>query len=104
MLRKKEIKSTEKFQYQLGFKPKMFRILSRCSYYKGTMLMAEEYSTLLVSCPVTVHCWSPVQLQYIAALLSSYRTLLVTCPVASGKLQIANYFLLTANPIMLLEI
>ena len=73
MLRKKEIKSTEKFQYQLGFKPKMFRILSRCSYYKGTMLMVEEYSTLLVTCPVTVHCWSPVQLQYIAGHLSSYK-------------------------------
>jgi len=30
--------------------------------------------------------------------------LLVTCPVASVKLQIANYFWLTANPITLLEI
>jgi len=28
-----------------------------------------------------------------------YSTLLVTCPVTSDKLQIANYFLLTANPI-----
>jgi len=27
-----------------------------------------------------------------------YSTLLVTCPVTSVKLQIANYFLLTANP------
>jgi len=33
-----------------------------------------------------------------------YSTLLVTCPVTSVKLQIANYFLLTANPIMVLEI
>jgi len=30
---------------------------------------------------------------------SVYSTLLFTCPVASVKLQIANYFLLTANPI-----
>jgi len=30
--------------------------------------------------------------------------LLVTCPVTSVKLQIANYFWLTANPIMVLEI
>ena len=28
-----------------------------------------------------------------------YSSLLVTCPVTSVKLQIANYFLLTANPI-----
>jgi len=28
-----------------------------------------------------------------------YSTSLVTCPVTSDKLQIANYFLLTANPI-----
>jgi len=33
-----------------------------------------------------------------------YSTLLVTCSVTSVKLQIANYFLLTANPIMVLEI
>ena len=34
-----------------------------------------------------------------------YSTLLVTCPVTTSvNLQIANYFLLTANPIMLLEI
>jgi len=33
-----------------------------------------------------------------------YSTLLVTCPVASVKLQIANYLLLTANLIMVLEI
>jgi len=30
---------------------------------------------------------------------SIYSTLLVTCPVTSVKLHIANYFLLTANPI-----
>ena len=37
-----------------------------------------------------------------------YSRLLVTCPVTSvtlvSKLQIANYFLLTANPVMVLEI
>jgi len=37
-------------------------------------------------------------------LPNCYSTLLVTCPVTSVKLQIANYLLLTANPIMVLEI
>jgi len=44
------------------------------------------------------------QTHYKQAVLVMYSTLLVTCPVTSVKLQIANYFLLTANPIMVLEI
>ena len=36
--------------------------------------------------------------------LTVYSTLLVTCPVTSVILQIANYFWLTANPVMVLEI
>jgi len=37
--------------------------------------------------------------EYCNCPSSSYSTFLVTCPVISVKLQIANYFLLTANPI-----
>ena len=40
------------------------------------------------------------QTHYKQAVLVMYSTLLVTCPVTSVKLQIANYFLLTANPIV----
>jgi len=45
-----------------------------------------------------------VILKSVDDIITKYSTLLVTCAVTSVKLQIANYFLLTANPIMVLEI
>jgi len=46
-----------------------------------------------------MHCEVCFLLLIIIRFVIAYSTFLVTCPVTSDKTPIANYFLLTANPI-----